>query len=106
MEWNEDRWMFAHLCVWVIAVIRILTDVEGQRGRVFQSDPQYRFKRAAVSGKEAQVAVWMMEEKLAMMQMDAVAIDVTVDKCVNQEGDEGRARVEGYKVVGIYFGRR
>ena len=100
--------MFAHLSAWVNADIRILTEVEGQRGRAFQSDPQYRFKRAAVSGKEAQVAVWMwmMEEKLAMMQMDAVAIDVTVDKCVNQEGDEGRARVEGYKVVGIYFGRR
>ena len=131
MEWSvrmktrpgrEDRWMFAHLRVGVIADIRILTDVEGQRGRLFQSDPQYRFKRVAVPGKAAQweaarakcetvletalVEEWMMEAKLAMLQMDAVIIDVTVDECVNQEGDEGRARIEGHTVVGIYLGRR
>ena len=47
-----------------------------------------------------------MEEKLAMMQIDAVAIDVTVDECMNQEGEEVRAQIEGYSVVGIYFRRR
>ena len=98
--------MFAHLRVGVIADIRILTDVEGQRGRLFQSDPQYRFKRAAVPGKEAEGEAWMMEEKLAMFRMDAVTIDVTDDVCVNQEGDVVCARVVGYTVVGIYLGRR
>ena len=101
-----DRWMFAHMRVRVIADIRILTDVEGQRGRMFQSDPQYRFKRVALPGKEAEGEAWMVGEKLAMFQMDAVTIEVTVDECVNQEGDVGCARVVGYTVVGIYLGRR
>ena len=50
------RWMFAHLSVGVIADIRILTEVESQRGRLFQSDPQYRFKRVAVLGKRGDAA--------------------------------------------------
>ena len=49
------RWMFAHLGV-VIADIRILTEVEGQRGRLFQSVPQYRFKREALLGKRGEAA--------------------------------------------------
>ena len=96
LSWEIDRRSVALLRVWVIADIRILTEVEEQRGRVFQSDPQYRFKGAGVPGREAEAGEWMMEEQLEVLQMDDVTIGVTIDECVNLGSDEECALVDGY----------
>ena len=77
------RWrMFANLCVWVEREVPPDWWLEDMRAARGEAD---RAKCETVLEK-AQVAEWMMEEKLAMMQIDAVAIDVTVDECVNQGG--------------------
>jgi len=94
--------MFANLCVWVEREVPPGWWLEDMRAARGEAD---RAKCETVLEK-AQVVEWMMEEKLAMMQIDAVAIAVTVDECVNQEGEEVCAQIEGYSVVGIYFRRR
>jgi hypothetical protein len=97
------RWrMFANMCVWVEREVPPdwwLEDMRAARGEADSA-------KCETVLEKAQVVEWMMEEKLAMMQIDALAIDVTVDECVNQEGGEVRAQIEGYSVVGIYFRRR
>jgi hypothetical protein len=97
------RWrMFANLCVWVEREVPPdwwLEDMRAARGEADSA-------KCETVLEKAQVVEWMMEEKLAMMQIDALAIDVTVDVCVNQEGGVVRAQIEGYSVVGIYFRRR
>ena len=50
--------------------------------------------------------VWMVEEKLAKMQIDAVITDVTSEESANPGCEEESVRVESHLVVGIYFGRR
>ena len=96
------RWrMFANLCVWVEREVPPDWWLEDMRAAREEAD---RAKCETVLEKAQ--GKWMMEEKLAMMQIDALAIDVTVDVCVNQEGGVVRAQIEGYSVVGIYFRRR
>ena len=50
--------------------------------------------------------VWMLEEKLAKMQIDAVITDVTSEESANPGCEEESVLVESHSVVGIYFGRR
>ena len=50
--------------------------------------------------------VWMLEEKLAKMQIDAVITDVTSEESANPGCEEENVLVESHLVVGIYFGRR
>ena len=49
---------------------------------------------------------WMLEEKLAKMQIDAVITDVTSEESANSGCEEENVLVESHLVVGIYFGRR
>ena len=102
LRWYGRWGMFANLCVWVEREVPPdwwPEDMRAARGEAASA-------KCETVLEKAQVAEWMMEEKLAMMQIDAVAIDVTVDECVNREGGEVRAQIEGYSVVGIYFRRR
>ena len=50
--------------------------------------------------------VWMLEEKLAKMQIDAEITDVTSEESANPGCEEESVPVESHSVVGIYFGRR
>ena len=50
--------------------------------------------------------VWMLEEKLAKMQIDAVITDVASEESANPGCEEENVLVESHLVVGIYFGRR
>ena len=50
--------------------------------------------------------VWMLEVKLATMQIDAVITDVTSEESANPGCEEESVLVDSYEVVGIYFGRR
>ena len=46
--------------------------------------------------REAEAGEWMMEEQLAVLQMDDGTIGVTIGECVNLWGDEECALVDGY----------
>ena len=50
--------------------------------------------------------VWMLEEKLAKMQIDAEITDVTSEESANPGCEEESVLIESHEVVGIYFGRR
>ena len=50
--------------------------------------------------------VWMSEDKLAKMRIDAVITDVTIDESAKPGCEAASALVDCYEVVGIYFGRR
>ena len=55
---------------------------------------------------EARKEEWMLEEKLARMQIDAEITDVTSEESANPGCEEESVLVESHSVVGIYFGRR
>ena len=50
--------------------------------------------------------VWMLEVKLAKLQIDTVITDETSEESANPGCEEESVLVDSHKVVGIYYGRR
>ena len=65
----------------------------------------YQLNKVGVQVLEVLV-VWMLEDELARMRIDAVNTDVTNEESARPWCVEGEVLCVSYSVLGIYFGRR